>query len=186
MAVTRWARGRLLERFDAGIFDVRRMESTSATGVHGIFTTIFSRDWAIVVPILGDLEGNQVVMVRQYRHGSDAVFLEFPGGMIEPGEEPAAGVLRELEEETGYRAGRLVNAGSLSPNPAFMENLFHIFVAFELTRTGTIRLDEHEELDVEHISLVDLRSRMGLGELANAMMTAGLFLAERVLLMEGI
>jgi 8-oxo-dGTP pyrophosphatase MutT (NUDIX family) len=182
--VAKWKRLETKERYDAAILDIRRVVFESESGRRGLFTTIGARDWAIVVPVAELEDGPSCVMVRQYRHGADALFLEFPGGVVERGEDPAAGVLRELEEETGWRAGRLFSAGTVSPNPAFLENSFHVFVALDLERTGTVSLDEHEEIEVVLVPLDEVRAGMGAGECANAMMVTGLFLAERVLARE--
>ena len=67
-------------------------------------------------------------MVRQFRHGLGNVTLEIPGGIIEPGEEPAAAAVRELREESGYRAGRVRLLGSSNPNPALFGNRVHFIV----------------------------------------------------------
>ncbi|MEI6877302.1 MAG: NUDIX hydrolase [Spirochaetota bacterium] len=180
-SVAKWKRVAVKGRFDAVILDIKLVECASEDGRRGTFTIVGARDWAIVIA-LTELGGRpHCVMVRQYRHGADELFLEFPGGVIERGEDPAAGVLRELEEETGWKAGRLVHAGTVSPNPAFMENNFHIFVAFDLEQSGTVSLDEHEEVEVVLVPLEEIRARMGTGELANAMMVSGFHLAERVL-----
>ena len=183
--VEKWRRLGVESRFDAAILEVRRVRCESEAGKHGLFTLVGAKDWAIVVPLIAGVEGPEVVMVRQYRHGSDALSLEFPGGVVETGEAPEAAVLRELEEETGYRAGRILHAGTVSPNPAFLENSYHVYVAFDLAPDGKVSLDEHEEIEVELLPLEDVRKRMGTGECANAMMAAGLFLAERVLAKEG-
>jgi 8-oxo-dGTP pyrophosphatase MutT (NUDIX family) len=176
-----WKKGRLVDRFDAGIFDVKRIECSSDSGKVSVFTSIASRDWAIVVPIVEIAGELSCVMVRQYRHGADACYLEFPGGIVERGEDPAEGVARELEEETGWCAGRILHAGSISPNPAFLENSYHVFVATGLVFHGRTDFDENEEIETVLLPLSELRQRMGKGELANAMMVSGLFLAERVL-----
>ena len=179
-----WKRLEEKEKFHAAIFDVRRVECEAPGGRRGLFTIVGARDWAIVVAI-AQIEGRpHCLMVRQYRHGADAVFLEFPGGVIERGEEARAGVLRELEEETGFKAGRVFHAGTVSPNPAFLENRFHVFVALDIQAGGTVALDDFEELEPVLVPLAEIRANMGSGELANAMMVTGLFLAERVLARE--
>jgi 8-oxo-dGTP pyrophosphatase MutT (NUDIX family) len=183
--VEKWRRLGVESRFDAAILDVRRVRCESETGKSGLFTLVGAKDWAIVVPLVAGDKGPEVVMVRQYRHGNDSLSLEFPGGVVERGEAPEAAVRRELEEETGYRAGRVLHAGTVSPNPAFLENSYHVYVAFDLVADGRVSLDEHEEIDVELLPLEEVRAKMGTGECANAMMAAGLFLAERVLRTEG-
>jgi ADP-ribose pyrophosphatase len=66
-------------------------------------------DWVNVVAVTPE---DQLILVRQYRFGIEAPTLEIPGGLVEPGEEPAAAAARELEEETGYAPGRLVALGA--------------------------------------------------------------------------
>src|SRR5687768_10733957 len=70
--------------------------------------------WANIVALTKD---NQVVLIRQYRHGVCDVFWEFPGGVVEEGEDLVQGVKRELLEETGYAASKLIQVGKLYPNP---------------------------------------------------------------------
>ena len=181
MAGEGWTRGGVVERFDAKILDVKRVECESGQGAKAVFTSVAARDWAIVVPLV-ELEGVlSCVMVRQYRHGAEAFFMEFPGGIVEEGEDPAVGVGRELEEETGWKAGSIRLAGKVSPNPAFMENAFHVFVAMDLEYHGRTDFDEHEDIETILVPLDEVRRSMGTGEYANAMMVTGLFLAERAL-----
>ena len=91
-------------------------------------------------------------MVRQFRWGSNELSWEFPGGIVNEGEDPVAAGLRELQEETGYaaRSGRLI--GYVRPNPAILNNFCHIVLAedAELHPSGT-DWDEHEEIEVRSL-----------------------------------
>jgi ADP-ribose pyrophosphatase len=120
-------------------------------------------------------------MVRQYRHGSDEVSVEFPGGVIERGEEPAAAAARELTEETGYVAASLRLAGSVYPNPAIMTNHYHVFLAEGLERSGVTDLDEHEVIDSFLVPAKEVRASMGTGIYSHALMVAALLMADRLL-----
>ena len=112
----------------------------------GEFYYIDSRDWVIVVArtVAGEL-----VLVRQFRFGTNALSWEFPGGIIDAGEDPVKAGLRELREETGYRAKSGRSIGSCRPNPAILNNYCHIVFAdeVELDESGP-EWDEHEELEV--------------------------------------
>ena len=116
-------------------------------GKEGEFYYLDSRDWVIVVArtVAGEL-----VMVRQFRWGINALSWELPGGIIDTGEDPLVAGLRELKEETGYETeqGRII--GYCSPNPAILNNRCHIVLAenCQLTCGGTA-WDEHEEIEVQ-------------------------------------
>ena len=98
---------------DCRVFSVRRIRTRSPrTGDAHDFFAIDSSDWVNVVPITPD---GRVVMVRQYRHGAGELTLETPGGLVDPGETPAAAAARELLEETGYAADEIVSLGAVSP-----------------------------------------------------------------------
>ena len=113
-------------------------------------------------------------MVRQFRHGSRAVTVEFPAGVIEPGEEPQAAAARELAEESGYTARRLTLLGASNPNPSFMRNTSYTFLAEGLHGPGAQSLDPLELVEVERVAVERVLSEMGTGEFDNGMMLAAL------------
>ena len=148
----------------------------------GEFYSISAPDWAVVIPVnVRKIDGKEerfISLVRQYRHGSDTFSLEFPCGNIEAGEEPIAGAIRELREETGLAAKNLIKLGSLSPNPAIMTNRVHFFVAEGVEKVSAQELDEHEEIDVLTLSEAEALDRF-LGadpEASSAIMLAGVAL----------
>jgi len=181
----RWTQVGRRELLDCRIFRVAERENLSPDGRSGRFTVLDAPDWATVVPIVESRGEACFVMVRQYRHGSDQISVEFPGGVVEPGEEPEAAAARELLEETGFRAERVRSAGSVSPNPAIMTNRFHVFVADGLVQSGTRNLDEHEIVDSFLVPAREVRATMGRGLYSHALMVAALFLADRLIDDEG-
>ncbi|MEE2664686.1 MAG: NUDIX hydrolase [Myxococcota bacterium] len=158
---------------DCRIFNVVRARARSPrTGRPHDFYRIESVDWVNVVPLTPD---DQVVMVRQFRHGSREVTLEIPGGMVDPGEEPAAAAARELLEETGYRAGDVVSLGRVSPNPALFDNRVHTFLATACTRVAEIANEGAEETRVELLARGELLERVRAGDVDHALVIAGLY-----------
>jgi len=161
---------------NARIFTVAERLMTGPHGREAAFMTIGAPDWAVVLPVLEEAGRRRLVMVRQWRHGSGRTSLEFPGGVVEPGEDPAAAALRELREETGYRARSVLALGDLSPNPAIMENRFRVFVAEGLEADGAQELDEHEFVEVEAMEEDEALAALGSGEGDHALMLSAAFL----------
>jgi len=164
---------------DYRIFNVSASERESEDGRRGTFYLVNSLDWAGVIPVVDTAAGRMIVMIRQYRHGTGRLSLEFPGGAVEKGEDPAQAVDRELAEETGYRAQMIVPLGLISPNPAFMTNAFHAFVAegCELVREQS--LDEQEGIEVSLVPEREAVDLVGAEDYCHALMTATLFLYMR-------
>jgi ADP-ribose pyrophosphatase len=109
----------------------------------------------------------EVVMVRQYKHGAGTILLEFPGGTFLPEEETAeAAAARELGEETGYVAGRLEFLGSVWDDPTRQDNRVHMFLARDARQTQAQNLDEHEDIEVVLLPLRKFKSMCMDGEIA--------------------
>jgi ADP-ribose pyrophosphatase len=161
------------------LFDMLSSERVSARGKTGRFCILAAPDWVNIVPVLKGPDGDSFLMVRQWRHGAALITTEFPAGLVEPGEEPAHAAVRELEEETGYRSGKLTPLARISPNPAFMTNWCSTFLAEDLTRAGDQALDDLEDLDVLQVSAADLGRRIGTGELVNSLSLVAFFLYQR-------
>ena len=98
-----------------------------------------------VVPLL---ENGDVVLVRQYRHATGSHLLEICAGGLNPGEDPLEAARRELEEETGYRAGKLVERARFWTTPGFTTEFMYLFEASDLVKTQT-NFDADEIIDVE-------------------------------------
>ena len=132
---------------DCRVFSVSRSTSQRESGgdSHPFFR-IDSADWVNVIPIT---PARELVMIRQYRHGAGDITLEIPGGMVDPGEDPATAAARELVEETGYRAREVVRLGGVNPNPALFGNRLHAFLALGAECVAEIQNDEREETVVE-------------------------------------
>jgi len=164
---------------DCKIFNVTSSERESEDGRRGTFYLVNSPDWAGVIPVVDGPLGRMIVMIRQYRHGTKRLCLEFPGGIVDRGEDPAVAVDRELTEETGYKAEIILPLGLLSPNPAFMTNSFHAFVAEGCTLLRDQALDEQEGIEVSLVPEREAIDLVGAEDYGHALMTATLFLYMR-------
>ena len=135
--------------------------------------TIFEfRKWANIVALT---KNGEVVLVKQYRHGVCETLLEFPGGVVEDGEEPMEGAKRELLEETGYAASSVIQVGKLYPNPALQNNMLYCFLALDAEKVSGQSLDAGEDIEVHLVPLEELIGMAKRGEFLHALMTAVLF-----------
>lgn len=125
------------------------------------------------VLILPLLDARRVVMIRNRRFAIDRELLELPAGTMEPPEEPMACAARELEEETGYIAGRLAPLCGFFTTPGFTNEFIHAFVASELA-PAMQRLDETEQIRVELIPLEEALTATADGRIVDAKTIAAL------------
>ncbi|MDA0760303.1 MAG: NUDIX hydrolase [Proteobacteria bacterium] len=158
---------------DLKILSVAEVSAVSPkTGQTHPFYVFESVDWVNVLPITVD---QQVVFVRQYRHGSAAISLEIPGGMVDPGELPAVAAARECLEESGFEANDLKSLGVLNPNPAIFNNRLHTFVAENLKPIRAIQNTATEETEVVLVPVAELSARLLSGEIDHALVAATLW-----------
>jgi ADP-ribose pyrophosphatase len=158
---------------DCRIFTVERSLAVSPVdGVTREFHRIQSPDWAQIVPVTA---GDEVVLVRQFRHGSQRVTLEIPGGLVDEGEEPAVAALRECLEETGYRAWSALPLGVVNPNPALFANRLHSFYATGVELEGAVQNTGTEFTDVVLAPVARLPAMLQSGEVEHALVAATLW-----------
>lgn len=120
-----------------------------------------------VLPLLPGEEGPEVVLVRQYRYAAGEGVWEVPAGTLEPGEEPADCARRELEEETGLRAGALEPLGRIYTSPGFTDEVVHLFVAPE-PDPGSPSPEDDERLEPRRLSLRRARELVERGSIVDA------------------
>lgn len=162
-----WRRVRSEQVADCRVFRVRRdISANPREGSEHDFYVVEAGDWINVIPLTRD---DEVVMIEQYRHGSEEVTLEIPGGMVDEGESPAEAAARELIEETGYAASEIVALGRTRPNPAIHDNWLHTFLARGARLTGEPVFDRTEHCAVRLVPLADVPALISEGFITHAL-----------------
>jgi 8-oxo-dGTP pyrophosphatase MutT (NUDIX family) len=155
------------------IFGLRVDRAVSPrTGQAHDFYVLESGSWVNVIPMTPEQE---VVLIRQYRHGTREVTLEIPGGIVEPGDSPQEAARRELREETGYEAAEMIDLGFVHPNPAFLDNRCYTFLARGARRAGPQIQDEKEDIQVLFEPLAEIPRLIRDGAITHSLVVAAFY-----------
>jgi ADP-ribose pyrophosphatase len=128
------------------IFDIREDRYLlPRNGQEAPFYVLESPDWVNVIPLT---EKEEVVLIRQFRFGLNETTVEIPGGIVDTGLTPLEAGRKELLEETGYASDHWEYLGFVHPNPAFLNNRCHTFLARNARKTAETALEESEEIEV--------------------------------------
>lgn len=159
---------------DFRIFSVRSDEKLSPrTGQPHDFFIIDSVNWVNVVAITPE---QQLVMIEQFRHGTNTTELEIPGGVMDPTDtSPLAAGLRELREETGYAPEQAELLGQIFPNPAIMSNTCFTVLARNCQLKHDTEMDSGEDLITRLVPLAEIPQLIRSGKICHSLVVVALY-----------
>lgn len=129
------------------------------------------RDWVNVIALTPE---RRMVLVRQFRFGTNAMSLEIPGGVIDRGEEHGDAARRELREETGFTTERWTYLGAVEPNPAFQDNLCHHWLAEDVRATHGQEQDGGEDIAVVTLPEEEVLAAVRAGTIRHSLVLTAL------------
>lgn len=163
--------------YEGAILNVRRDKVTAVKGE--AYREIIEHNGAVAMVAITD-DGN-IVMVEQFRYACGRPVLEIPAGKIDAGEtDPAAVAVRELREETGYSADKVILLGKINTSAAYSEEMISVYAMTELT-PGEQDLDEDEALNVIEMPFAEAYDMAASGKLIDAKTIAALLMAKEQL-----
>jgi ADP-ribose pyrophosphatase len=159
------------------IFNIRSdAKKSPRTGKVHDFFVIDTVDWVNVVALTSNEE---LVMIEQYRHGTNTVELEIPGGMMDPHDaSPLAAGLRELAEETGYVGLPAGILGTIYPNPAIMSNTCHTVLVRNCLLKHEVNWDQGEDILTRLVPVAEIPALVAQGKIRHSLVVVALYFFE--------
>ena len=142
----------------------------------GDFFVMESPDWVHVAALTDD---GKLIMVKQFRFGTENLSWEVPGGLMEPGESPIEAAKRELREETGHVGTSAEVIGEIAPNPAIQTNTCYFVLIRGVRREVDLEWDEHEEILTEAVPIPEVEEWAHSGRIFHSLSIASLFFLRR-------
>jgi 8-oxo-dGTP pyrophosphatase MutT (NUDIX family) len=159
---------------DFRIFKLRSdVKISPLTGKEHDFYVLDSPNWVNVIAITPD---QQLVMIEQYRHGSNTIELEIPGGMMDPGEtDPVVTAVRELREETGYEGENARLLGKIWSNPAILNNKTFTVLIENCRLKHDTQFDHSEDLVTRLVPVVEMPKLVASGKISHSLVVVALY-----------
>ncbi len=165
-----WKRKYSKQVADCRVFKVREdFCERESDGKESTFFVIENPDWVNIIALTKE---KRVVLIEQFRHGTEEIILEIPGGMIDDGEESETAARRELLEETGFSADKFILLGKSHPNPAIQNNTIFHYLALDCEKNGDTSFDEHESVLTRLISFEETENLISGGTITHSLVVA--------------
>ncbi len=151
------------EIYHGNVVNLRRDTVSLPNGQQGAREIVEHSGGVVILPYQAD----KVILVEQFRKPTEDTLLEVPAGRLEPEESPQKCARRELEEETGYQAGKVKKLYDFYPSPGYTDELLHLYLATDLKKHEQ-NLDENEFVKLRELTVSDLKAKLNQGVIKDA------------------
>ena len=168
-----WKRVSSKKIADCRVFKVREdFCERESDGARHSFFVLENPDWVNVIALTKD---KKIVLIEQFRYGTEEIILEIPGGMVDEGEEAETAARRELLEETGFSSDKFVFLGKSHPNPAIQNNLIYHYLALDCEKTSETSFDEHESVVAQLVAAEEIPNLMKSEKITHSLVLAAFY-----------
>ncbi|MBS4034787.1 MAG: NUDIX hydrolase [Ignavibacterium sp.] len=163
--------------FRGKVFDLKVDEiNYNVSGNSGIREVAVHPGGAVVIPVKED---GKIILVKQFRYPIQDWLIEFPAGKLDANENPLICATRELEEETGYKAGEITKLGEILTAPGYCTEILHIYMATGLVPGNHNREEGEIGMEIFEYSIDEINKMILNGEITDAKTIAGMFYLQR-------
>lgn len=159
-------------KYHGKVFDHQVDEIQYDSGNVGIREIAVHPGGAVVIPVKDD---GKIILVKQFRYPLQKTLIELPAGKLDKNEDPLKCAVRELEEETGYKAKSFVKLGAIYTAPGYCTEILHIYKAVGLIPGNHNREEGEQGMEILEFSLDEIKQKILSGEINDAKTIAGIF-----------
>lgn len=164
--------------FTGKVFDLKVDQIEYESGNIGIREMAVHPGGAAVVAVKDD---GKIILVKQFRHPLQQAILELPAGKLDKGEDPQVCAVRELEEETGYKPGKIEKLGMISTSPGFCTEILHIYLAQNLVPGNHNREEGEYGMELFEFKFDEIERKIENGDIIDAKTICGIYYAKNKL-----
>ncbi|HEY0429274.1 MAG TPA: NUDIX hydrolase [Pyrinomonadaceae bacterium] len=168
-----WKRISSKDIADCRVFRVREdFCERESDGARHSFFVVENPDWVNVIALT---KNREVVLIEQFRYGTEEIILEIPGGIVDAGEAHRTAARRELLEETGFSSDEFIFLGKSHPNPAIQNNTIYHYLALGCQKTDETNFDEYESAVTKLVSLEQIPHLIESEQITHSLVLAGFY-----------
>lgn len=162
----RWVKIADKEVFRTPYFSITSNTFSDSVSYEDDFYRFNFGDWVHVIPETAE---SDILMIKQFRFGTEKYSLEFPGGQVEPGSSPLDAANAELVEETGYSSQEMLEIGWAYPNPAIQKNKCFFFHARNVKLVGETALEDAEDITLVRVKRSEIPELISNGSITHSL-----------------